>query len=198
MAKSKKKFYAVRIGRNIGVFNTWDECKEQVNGFYGAKYKSFSTLAEAEAFVGGEDAPKPEITIQPGIVAFVDGSYMVGNYSWGFAIYDNGELIFTANGKGTSPEAAQLRNVAGEVQGAMEAVLWAESNGIDKLTICHDYNGISEWALGKWKTNNEITRKYAAFMKSRISWVKFQKVAGHTGVAGNELADKLAKAALEE
>lgn len=198
MAKTKRKFYAVRVGRKTGVFNTWDECKEQVNGFYGAKYKSFFTLAEAEAFVRGEDAPKPVIQINPGIVAFVDGSYMVGNYSWGFAVYDNEKLIFTANGKGTSASAAQLRNVAGEVQGAMEAVLWAESQGIKELTIYHDYNGISEWALGKWNTNNEITRNYAAFMKSRIGWVKFQKVAGHTGVEGNELADKLAKAALEE
>lgn len=198
MAKAKKKFYAVRIGRNIGVFNTWDECKEQVDGFYGAKYKSFFTLKEAEVFVRGEEIPKPENIIIHGTVAFVDGSYMVGNYSWGFAVYQDGKLIFTANGKGTSAEAAQLRNVAGEVQGAMEAVLWAESNGIQELTICHDYNGISEWALGKWNTNNEITRKYAEFMKSRISWVKFQKVAGHTGVEGNELADKLAKAALEK
>lgn len=194
---AKKKFYAVRVGKIPGVYDTWTECQKQVVGVQGAKYKSFPTLAEAQAFVRGEEAPKPKFMKLEGVVAFVDGSYMVGDYSWGMAIYRDGVLIGKYNGKGTSSEAAQLRNVAGEVQGAMEAVLWAESNGVEQLTICHDYNGIAEWALGHWKTNNDITRNYAMFMKSRLSWVKFCKVAGHTGVEGNELADKLAKAALD-
>ncbi|MBO6245212.1 MAG: RNase H, partial [Anaerovibrio sp.] len=42
-----------------------------------------------------------------------------------------------------------------------------------------------------------LTTRYAAFMKERRGLVTFVKVAGHTGVEGNELADKLAKAALE-
>lgn len=41
---AKQKFYAVKKGKNIGVYNTWDECKKQVNGFSGAEYKSFSTF----------------------------------------------------------------------------------------------------------------------------------------------------------
>jgi viroplasmin and RNaseH domain-containing protein len=45
---SNKKVYAVRNGKKTGVFNTWDECKEQVNGFKGAEYKSFKTLEEAK------------------------------------------------------------------------------------------------------------------------------------------------------
>jgi ribonuclease HI len=43
----KSKFYVVWVGRKTGVFKTWDECKELVNDFSGAKYKSFLTQSEA-------------------------------------------------------------------------------------------------------------------------------------------------------
>ena len=45
---AKVKFYAVWEGRETGIFNTWDECKEQVDRFKGAKYKSFKSRMEAE------------------------------------------------------------------------------------------------------------------------------------------------------
>ena len=35
------KYYAVKVGRQTGIFNTLEECKEQVDGFEGAEYKSF-------------------------------------------------------------------------------------------------------------------------------------------------------------
>lgn len=47
-----KKFYAVQKGRKTGIFNTWDECKEQVNGFKDAKFKSFRILEEAQKYLG--------------------------------------------------------------------------------------------------------------------------------------------------
>ena len=48
-----KKYYAVRKGRKTGVFATWAECQKQVTGFSGAEFKSFGTMEEAKAFVGG-------------------------------------------------------------------------------------------------------------------------------------------------
>ncbi|WP_236878932.1 viroplasmin family protein [Clostridioides difficile] len=36
-------------------YNTWDECKKQVNGFSGAEYKSFSTFQEAKEYIDGSD-----------------------------------------------------------------------------------------------------------------------------------------------
>ncbi len=47
MAK-KQKFYTVWEGHTTGVFNTWEECKAQVEGIAGAKYKGFDTKEEAE------------------------------------------------------------------------------------------------------------------------------------------------------
>jgi ribonuclease HI len=45
---AKKKFYVVWEGRNVGIFETWDKCKESIHGFAGAKYKSFQTLELAK------------------------------------------------------------------------------------------------------------------------------------------------------
>ncbi|KAJ3721993.1 ribonuclease H-like domain-containing protein [Lentinula raphanica] len=51
MAKSKDGYYAVRKGRVIGVYTTWNECEQQVKGYTGAAFKKFFSKAEAEAFV---------------------------------------------------------------------------------------------------------------------------------------------------
>ncbi|XP_072107265.1 ribonuclease H1 [Mobula birostris] len=45
-------YYAVRAGRNPGVYGTWDECKKQVDRFPNAIFKKFATEDEAWAFVG--------------------------------------------------------------------------------------------------------------------------------------------------
>jgi ribonuclease HI len=44
----KKKYYVVWQGKNTGVFDNWNDCKKSVDGFEGAKYKSFSTSLEAQ------------------------------------------------------------------------------------------------------------------------------------------------------
>jgi ribonuclease HI len=50
----KNKFYVVWQGRTCGVFDNWNDCKTQVDGFEGAKYKSFEIKEEADkAFTDG-------------------------------------------------------------------------------------------------------------------------------------------------
>lgn len=46
MAK-KAKIYAIFQGHTPGLYDTWDEASEQVQGFKGAIYKSFTTRDEA-------------------------------------------------------------------------------------------------------------------------------------------------------
>lgn len=48
-----KRYYAVKVGRIPGIYQTWDEAKAQVNGYSGAIYKSFATLQEADEFMLG-------------------------------------------------------------------------------------------------------------------------------------------------
>ncbi len=40
---AKKKFYVVWKGINPGVYDSWNECKHQIDNFEGALYKSFDT-----------------------------------------------------------------------------------------------------------------------------------------------------------
>ena len=57
MAKKKNNFYAVKNGKNPGIYKTWDECRAQVEGFSGALYKGFTTRTEAERYLNGNSAP---------------------------------------------------------------------------------------------------------------------------------------------
>lgn len=45
---SKSKFYVVWKGKVPGVYTSWEACSQQINGFKGAKYKSYKTREEAE------------------------------------------------------------------------------------------------------------------------------------------------------
>lgn len=56
MAKQKQKYYVVWVGKNNGIYTDWTTCEQQIKGVVGARYKSFSTLKEAEeAFSNGAD-----------------------------------------------------------------------------------------------------------------------------------------------
>ena len=195
-----KKYYAVLKGLTPGIYESWAEAEEQVKGFPGAEFKSFKTKKEATAYMGGEEVEKDEPELLDGLCAFVDGSFDSESkiYSYGIVYLYQGELK-TENGVGTNEEAASMRNVAGELRGAMLAMKYASDNGFDKINIYHDYEGIAAWAEGRWKTNLSCTAAYKSYcekMKSKIK-VHFVKVPAHSGITYNEMADELAKAAVK-
>ena len=45
------KLYAVHKGRKPGIYNTWEECKKQIDGFSGPIYKKFDNRSGAELFL---------------------------------------------------------------------------------------------------------------------------------------------------
>lgn len=71
------KYYAVRCGRTTGIFLNWDECKQSVNGYKGAIYKSFASKQEAESFVRGEtqntarDEPQTPVPKKPSLRSLI-------------------------------------------------------------------------------------------------------------------------------
>lgn len=208
MAKGKK-VYAVRKGKKVGIFNTWAECESYVRGYPGAEYKSFKTMGEAKTYMSGPksytktDSTKTgtsEIAIpETDMEAYVDGSYDQHN-----KVYGSGAVIFHEDKKinlsqmGKEPDLVEMRNVAGEIEAAKIAMIYAKEQGVKSIAIYHDYEGIAKWALGQWKTNKIGTQKYASFYKeiSKELKVVFVKVKAHAGDQYNEEADQLAKKAI--
>ena len=45
-------YYAVKKGRQPGIYLNWEDCKKQVHGFPGAIYKKWKTRKDAENSLG--------------------------------------------------------------------------------------------------------------------------------------------------
>ena len=218
-----KKYYAVKKGKITGIFDNWDSCRESVDGFPGAEYKGFSTLVEAEAYLGtrddaGENTPvktgvelhaseqKEKVYYLPSdtdeLVAYVDGSYedSIKRYAFGCVFLVPDGRIFLQYGSGSNEQSLQHRNVTGEMLGAMYAVRAAILGGYRRIQICYDYEGIEKWVTGVWRAKQELTAKYAESMRKwgQSIQIRFTKVPAHSNVTYNELADRTAKRGLVE
>ncbi|MFY9286693.1 MAG: ribonuclease H family protein [Tissierellaceae bacterium] len=206
-----KFYYAVRKGRRPGIYNSWAECEKEVKGFKEAQYKKFKSFEEALAFIedegnliGGQGSnanediglKDPNELKDNELIAYVDGSFSLATrtYSYGMvALTKEGKEVYS--GKDDDEDLADMRNVAGELMGAVEAMRLALDKGKDTLYLHYDYQGIEAWARGTWKTNKPGTRAYKEFydsIKDRLD-VRFIKVLAHSGVEYNEEADSLAK-----
>ena len=149
-----KKYYAVKKGRSTGIFATWEECKASVNGYSGAQYKSFSTPEEAQRYLKGDQAPPSECPEEECCTAYVDGSFDQSKkaYSYGCILLYQGERTELSRAF-QGGEDITMRNVAGELEGAMAAMDFCEKRNIRILHLYYDYQGIESWATGEWKRN---------------------------------------------
>lgn len=196
-----KKYYAVKKGRNTGIFTSWEPCRASVTGYSGAQYKSFSTLEEAEDYLEGNReavAGSSKEEDKDICTAYVDGSFDLSKkaYSYGCILLYQGERREISRAF-IGGEDVSMRNVAGELEGAMAAMKFCEERKIKTLHLYYDYQGIESWATGEWKRNRSGTIRYKEFYDSlKNVKVVFHKVKGHSGVELNEAVDRLAKAAL--
>lgn len=196
-----KYYYSIKKGRIPGIYTSWDAAKAQVIGFSGAVYKKFEKLEDAQTFLGVESKEKQinEKKDTGELKAYVDGSFDLesGSYSYGVVIIE-GDFKTTLSGREEDPQMASMRNVAGEIKGAMRAMEWAIDHGKKSIYIYYDYTGIENWAKGNWKANKKGTieyREYCNSIKDRLN-VEFRKVKAHSGDKFNDEADQLAKDAI--
>lgn len=129
---------------------------------------------------------------------WVDGSYdpATGRYAYGMAVEkENGERELYAKAF-PKDASSSMRNVAGELAGATQAIRYAEDKKLAELVVHHDYTGIGDWADGNWKANKPETQAYKALAQSaRLHGLnlRFEHVKGHSGEELNEKCDELAK-----
>ncbi|WP_291635852.1 ribonuclease H family protein [Clostridium sp.] len=204
-----KKVYAIKEGLNSTtnerienqIVNTWAECLKYVKGVKGAKYKSFEDINEAKKFLSGAgDALKKADNNYPEdcLHVYVDGSYNASTeeYSYGMVAVQSDVVLHIESGAGKSDSARNIRQIAGELAGAVKGVQYALDKGEKKVVIFHDYVGICYHATGFWGRKEESSKEYyekmQELMKSGIE-VIFVKVDSHTGDLFNELVDEKCK-----
>lgn len=61
MAQPKRKFYVVWEGRAPGVYDSWEECQAQVDGYPGARYRGYPSQADAVAAFRGDNRAELEL-----------------------------------------------------------------------------------------------------------------------------------------
>ncbi|MCZ2127099.1 MAG: ribonuclease H family protein [Anaerolineales bacterium] len=176
-----KKYYVVWRGRKTGVFATWTECEAQVKGFAGAQYKSFASLAEADAayltkyeqHVGKAStsglwraASVPPILPSLCVDAACDGA--PGKLEYRAVNTETGEQLFRAG-----PYAEGTNNV-GEFLAIVHALTWQEKHNLQIPIYSDSQNAILWTNVGRCRTKLQRTPKNAvlfALIRSAENWL---------------------------
>jgi len=199
-----KKIYAVKVGRNPGIYHLESECKKQVDQYPGAIFQRFDCLETANEFLYGTSPRKGSslLTVDKNTIlhAYIDGSFLEkeDQYGYGIVFVVNGKIIDEQSGSGSDNAMSNMRNVAGELVAAQRAMKYAQKHHYKKLVIHHDYLGVANFCTERWPPKNGSTKSYHDYYKDKSSFldVKFKWIKAHTGNEFNERADDLARIAL--
>ena len=217
---AQKKFYAVAVGRSPGIFTDWATAEKQVKGFAAAKFKSFPTKAEAEAWLenpvyqkkegkknGHQEAglPSPRLQHDPDtIIVFTDGGSInnPGPGGYGVVIEMNGKRRELSGG------FRLTTNNRMEMMAAIVALRELQNCG-KKIYLYSDssylVNGITKGWARKWRSkgwqksdgqpvlNVDLWQELLKLLDGVE--VSFNWVKGHAGNELNERCDRLAVAA---
>ncbi|HQB69432.1 MAG TPA: ribonuclease H family protein [Paludibacteraceae bacterium] len=171
---AKNNFYVVWHGRTTGIFDSWEACKAQVDGFEGAQYKGFPTEEAAKKaasqnywqvvngnksaqlhalFDSDEDLPKPE-PVSLSVDAACSGN--PGQMEYRGVWTDNGEEIFRM---GPFEEAT---NNVGEFLAIVHGLAWLKKKNL-VLPLYSDSVTAQAWVRQKkCKSQLEQTPKNRA------------------------------------
>ena len=211
------KFYAVRKGKKPGIYSTWDECKNQVNGFPGAEYKSFKTQSEAKAYMGLSQPAKkvaPKMAKSGSITLYSDGgSRNHGNKlgqhvkdddqaAWAYLILRNGKKYYASDGEfGATNNKMEVLGLVNALQYIIDQGWQNES--IDAiLDSKYVLDSITKGWLNSWrrrgwkKSDGTVIKNKNEFMQlsallGQFKHLNFKWTKGHADNSGNNFVDKL-------
>lgn len=197
-------YYAVRVGRNPGIYPTWDACKAEVNGFYGAKFKKFVTHEEAVNFINETgSAPIQQIV---NLHIYTDGSSVNKKAGWAFVYIRNNQIekeeygLVTGVGTNNTGELTAILKAVSSVTTSEPVIIFSDSEySVKALTLW-----VMGWEKNGWKTsaggevkNQHIIKPIYEQLKQKPN-VRLEHVRGHNGNEWNERADRLARQAIDE
>jgi ribonuclease HI len=197
---AKQKFYVLeKSDGERRLYTNWNDVLKDKKG--SELTKSFTSRAEAEGVIAMQ---KMIINFDPDHLpeayAFTDGSYNkdTKTYGYGGFIHVNGEdETIQGSGKCRDDQPNEWQ-ITGELLGAKEAIERAVNKGLSEIVLFYDYVGIAAYPTGMFTPKpNTVDAEYASFVASVKDKIKvyFCHVKAHTGIPGNETADRMAKEA---
>ncbi len=186
----KKNKYSIRKDSELS-----DAHFQRLNAVLGqnasaSSKENFNANEASEKKSGGGNAGSGNTK---GFSAYVDGSYLDGSVGYGAVILEDGNIVEELCGPISDPDAVKSRQVGGELKAVTEVLSWCMEKGIPHIAIYFDFLNIEKWATGAYKTNTPMTIDYKRFIDSCPVKIEWHKVASHTGIPLNDLADELAK-----
>ena len=130
--------------------------------------------------------------------AYVDGSALGDRVGFGVVVLQGGEVLKEMHGPVSPKFVAGTRQVAGELFAVGRLMQWLQKQGYNHVKVYFDYQGIESWATGQWRAKQDLTKRYAQFMRNCPVQVDFVKVKAHSGNKWNDRADFLAKKGAQE
>jgi ribonuclease HI len=208
-----QKFYVVWAGRQTGIFMDWATAHRAVDKFAGARFKSFTTRAEAEqAFVHGGGASDSPATDSRSKANRSDGAHRAGHTAHQFdvSIYCDGACEPNPGNAGSgivvyrAGELAQLwfglyhpmgTNNTAELNALFHALRMAEAEiqTGNTVEICSDsaysINCIRRWAPSwekrGWKKPGGEIKNLEIIQDCYAIFLRIEKVLNLTHVAAH-------------
>ena len=131
--------------------------------------------------------------------AYIDGSFNDRSevYGWGGFLDKNGIRHILKGSR--KDDYSRYGSVAGELFGVIDTLKKAREIGVSGLIIYYDFDCIYRYLLGSHGSKNDIAMLYKDTVKEAISDgldLILVKLSSHSGIAGNDIADRLAREAV--
>lgn len=188
------KFYAVKNGRNKGVYKTLPECMEQVKSYDDAIWCRFTNEENATAFAT-QKINKEHFENY----AYVDGSCDSEQTRHGYGVMlHTPSKTYILQGRTNNNETPYISSIIAELQAQKAVIKKARELSITALTIHYDCSNAVNLILKGYKSKNPKINAYIGYIKNSLPFINinYVKVKAHSGVKGNEIADRLAKEAV--
>lgn len=151
----KKKYYVVWQGFKPGIYDSWEECKKQVEGYAGAKYKSFAAYELAHQAFYANICVDEQKTSVPKKGLCVDAAYSSSTHAMEYrgVILPEKKEIFH---QGPFYDAT---NNVGEFLALVHALALCKKNGWNDDIYSDSKTAIAWVRNKKSKTNLERTHR---------------------------------------
>ena len=150
---AKNKFYVVWKGRNPGVYDRWEACKKEIEGFTGALYKGFPDKTSAETafargFTGFEKNATPQVDfsslkekpVSPAIAVDAACSGNPGKMEYQGVFVDFGTQPANSFNLFKSPVFENGTNNIGEFLAIVHALAWMKQKRVQYPIYSDSYN----------------------------------------------------------